>query len=200
MEQSIVNKNWQEIKSFFSEETKKHSLLKYLMLSAFIIGYFIYESKRLGPGAGFWVTALTWSFFIFSTPIADAGFVLAFPIRLIANIRMIYTQSFSYIIAFLIVIFNYIHNPNIYNKTVILKLFNMIITNPYPYWIIFILSFIGTFLSIYFADELIDVSKHEEREKYHKHAKKYKTIIGLFIIAITITLYYFLLDKMKINF
>ena len=106
---------------------------------------------------------------------------------------------FSYVIAFFIVVFSYAYNVEIYNKTVILKLFKMIIANPYPYWIIFFLSFIGTFLSIYFADELIDVSKHKEREKYRRYSKKYKTVLTLFVMIMTIVLYYFLIGKMGIK-
>lgn len=145
------------------------------------------------------MTILTWSFFVFCTPIADAGFILAFPVRLLAGIRMLYTQIASYIIAFFIVMLTLAYSSEIYQTTLILKLFNTILLNPYPYWIIMLLSLAGTLFSIYFGDELIDVARHKDRKKYHRHLNKYKIILTLFIIAATVTIYYFLLNQMGIN-
>ena len=59
---------------------------------------------------------------------------------------------------------------------------------------------IGTFLSIYFGDEMIDVVKHEEREKYHKHKHKYYFVFMLFLIVVVILVYDWLLNRMGIGF
>ncbi len=42
-----------------------------------------------------------------------------------------------------------------------------------PFWAIILVSALGTFMSVYFANELVDIVKHEEREKYKKHAHKH---------------------------
>ena len=181
------------------QETKRHSLLRYIILLLFIVGYFIYESGKLGAGGGFLVTILTWSFFVFCTPVADAGFILAFPIRLLVGVRMVYTQIVSYIIALIIVILTLIYQSAIYNTNLILKLFYTILLNPNPYWLIMILSLIGTLFSIYFGDELIDVSRYKERQKYHRHLNKYKIVATIFIIVLTIDLYSFLLNKIGVH-
>lgn len=181
------------------KETKAHSFLRYVLLLALVIIYAIYVTHKLGTKDGIIVTIITWSFFVFCTPIADAGFFIAFPTRLLLGIRMVYTQIFSYVFAFIINVIFLITFPAIYNKTLILKLFHTIITTPYPDWLIIVISFIGTFFSIYFGDELMDVDRHKERVKYHKHMNKYKFVIFLFIIIATIILYNFLLQQININ-
>ncbi len=195
----LIPGNWKEIKVFFAKETKKHTLIRFSILILFIFIYFIYEAKSLGTEKGLLVTALTWSFFVFCTPIADAGFVLAFPTRLLTGIRMIYTQIFSYFLALGIVIGTLILNPSVFDKTILLRLFKTILLTPYPYWTILLLSLIGTFFSIVFGDELIDVNSHKEREKYYKHMNKYKIVVTLFIIAMTIALYDFLLKSLGVH-
>ncbi len=195
----LIPSTWKEIKIFFAKETKKHTLIRFSILFLFIFIYFIYEAKTLGTENGLLVTVLTWSFFVFCTPIADAGFVLAFPTRLLIGIRMIYTQIFSYFLALGIVVGTLILNPSVFDKTILLKLFKTILLTPYPYWAILILSLIGTFFSIIFGDELIDVNSHREREKYYRHMNKYKIVVTLFIIAMTIALYDFLLKGLGIS-
>jgi len=185
--------------TYLKEETKRHTLLRYVILVLFIIAYFLYESRKLGTANGFLVTILTWSFFVFCTPIADAGFVLAFPIRLLVKVRMIYTQIVSFGIALVIVLLALAYRPAIYHTSLILKLFHTILLNPYPYWFIIVLSLIGTLFSIYFGDELMDVSHYKERQKYHRHLNKYRIVVAAFMIVLTIGLYSFLLNKIGIH-
>jgi len=193
------NINKPKFSDLLTHETKKHSLVKFIGLVIIVALYFTYMSVKLGTGNGILATCLTWSFFVFCTPIADAGFLLAFPVRVLAGIRMMYTQIFSFIIAFILNLYVFFHNPSIYNDTIILKLFYQILSHPFPFWAIILLSLIGTLISIYFGDELVDVSTHKQREKYHKHANKYQLVAFIFLIGITIILYNSLLGKLGIN-
>ncbi len=197
-----MKKIWQKIKDFFfyfQEETKKHVLIRYLSL-LFIVGlYFSYALYKFGAQQGIIITVLTWSFFVFCTPIADAGFLLAFPLRLLLGIRMMKVQIYSYIFAFFFNLYFIFYQPQIYNKTLILKLFHQILVTPFPYWIIILLSFSGTFFSILFGDELMDMTHHFECLKQHRHITKYKVIVFAFIIFATIILYNFLLEKIGIK-
>ena len=194
-----MNKKKFALSEFFVHETKKHSLIKYIALVIVVIIYFVFISIKLGTKDGILTTILTWSFFVFCTPIADAGFLLAFPVRILAGIKMAYTQIFSFLLAFVINLFAFFYFPAIYGKTIILDLFYRILSQPYPYWGIILLSLLGTLLSIYFADELIDVSSHTQRKKYHKHLNKYQIIIFIFLIGITIVLYNLLLKQLGVN-
>lgn len=196
---SLIKKDWTAIMNFLKYETRKHSSLRYIFLFLILISYFAYSVNQYGTGKGILITVLTWSFFVFSTPIADAGFIVAFPTRLLFKVRMIYSQIAVFFIAGIINAFILVQNPHIYNSTFILKLFYKILTNPYPFWGIIILSAIGTFFSIYFGDELIDVTSHRDRKKYHKHLNKYKIIVFIFLIAMTIILYNFLLKNLGIK-
>lgn len=184
---------------YIKHETKRHALKKFLLVILVVILYFAFVSLKFGIANGFWITLLTWSFFVFCTPIADAGFLFDFPIRLLTGIRMFHTEIGVWIFAGLLNVFSLTVNPSIYQRTIVLQLFHYILTHPFPYWLIIILSCIGTFLSIYFGDELIDVAKHKHREKYFKHKEKHEFIIFIFLIVLIIILYKFLLNQLGIN-
>ncbi len=183
----------------YLHETKRSVLVKFLLVLIVFLLYFAFVSLKYGINNGFLVTLLTWSFFVFCTPIADAGLLLDFPVRLITGIRMIYSEIAVWIIAFFLNLYSLTFNSLIYNKTVILQLFRYILLHPIPFWSIIFVSAIGTFMSIYFGDELIDVARHEEREKYGKHKKKYHLVIFIFIVVLAILLYDFLLKELGIN-
>jgi len=154
---------------------------------------------KYGIKEGLGVTAITWSFFVFCTPIADAGFLIDFPIRLITKVKMLYTEIFVWILSLGVALFSIFFNPEVFKTNILLKIYHDIITTPYPFWSIILLSAIGTFLSVYFGDELIDTVHHHQREKYTKHKRKYKLTIMLFVIGISIFLYSFLLRHFNIN-
>ena len=170
-----------------------------MLLFLFLLAYLFYTIHKFGLENGLWTTGLTWSFFVFCTPIADAGFILAFPVRLLIGVRMMYTQIASFFIALAITLPAIFARPVIFQKTLMLELYYRILTDPIPYWTIIILSLIGTIFSIYFGDELVDVSTHAERAKYHKHINKYKIIISLFIFFATLGVYNFLLHQTGIK-
>jgi len=58
-----------------------------------------------------------------------------------------------------------------------------------PYWSILIVSALGAFLSIYIADEMIDITTHKQREKHHQHGFKYRTILVIAFGIVTILIY-----------
>lgn len=183
-----------------NHETKKHLLKRFILVVLIVLLYFVFMSFKYGIEQGILVTILTWTFFVFCTPIADAGFLLDFPLRIITKIKMLYSEIFVWIIAFGINVYMLLFNSEIYKKTALLKLFNHIILNPFPFWIIILLSGIGTFLSVYFGDELIDVVKHSQRKKYKKHKPKFLFVLILFIIVSIILIYFYLLKELGINF
>ncbi len=68
-----------------------------------------------------------------------------------------------------------------YETTKITKLLYAILTNPFPYWSVVLLSGFGTFLSIRFGDELMDVVHHKDRTFFHKHGYKHELLIIVFL-------------------
>ncbi len=186
--------------TLYKHKTKRHVLKRFLFLLFFLIIYFAFISYKYGFSNGLLVTAITWSFFVLCTPIADAGFLLDFPIRLITKIKMIYSEVLVWIIAFSLNIYSYFFNFQIYKTTKLLEIFYVILSNPLPFWSIIIISMIGTFLSVFFGDELLDVAHHYQREKYHKHKEKHHLTILIFIIILTIFLYYYLIKKLNLQF
>ncbi len=169
-------------------ETKKHVFLKFLLIFSVFLIYFIFITVEYGLKDGFFVTMLTWSFFVLCTPIADAGFLLDFPVRLITRIRMFFSESIVWGIAILLNFYTFFIHPEIYTKTKLLLLFQHILAHPFPFWAIILLSAVGTFMSIQFGDELMDKVRHSERNLYKKQKHKYKFIGMIFIMGLAIVL------------
>ena len=188
-----------KLKHLIKHQTKRSVLVRFGLLIALIAVYFLTISLKYGAGEGFVITALSWSFFVLCTPIADAGFLLDFPLRLITGIRMIYSEMIVWCIAISLNIYYVFNSPQTYQNTTLLQIFHKILTHPFPYWAVIILAAMGTFLSIYFGDELLDVVKHHERIKKQKHHMKWKLIAVAFVAIGTIVIYDILLNSLDIN-
>ena len=188
-------KEWE----FIVHETKKRVFLRFLTILVIVLIYFFYVAHRFGGGEGFVITLLTWSFFVFCTPIADAGILIDFPVRLLAKVRMVYTEIAVWVLAGLVNAYALLTNPSLYDDTVLLNLFHHILSQPWPFWLIIVLSGIGTFLSVIFADELVDVTEERHRHLHRKHRLKLKMIVMIVILVFIFILYDFLLKWMGVN-
>ena len=181
-------------------ETKRHVLIKFSLVALIFVTYLVVMSFLHGLENGILISLLTWSFFVFCTPIGDAGFLIDFPMRLFTKIRMVHSEIMVWIIAATLNIYALIFMPGIYEKEILLTLFKQILLNPIPFWGIIILSAGGTFLSIYFGDELMDISKHKDRKKHKTHKNKFLLLIGAFIFLSGILwMYNLLLTQLKIT-
>lgn len=189
-----VLKEWE----FLVHHTKKKVLFKFLILLFILLLYFFYVMHKFGTKEGFLVTLVTWSFFVFCTPVADAGILIDFPVRLLFNIRMVWSEIFVWVIAASINIYAFIFDPGVYSSTILLNLFYYIFTHTF-YWFIILLSSLGTFFSIVFADELVDVAEEKHRKVHKKHKIKLKFIIMIFILLLIIILYDFLLRALGVQ-
>ena len=190
-------KNKNKIFSSIRKMFNKHPIIKFASVLILVVTYFLFATKSHGTKDGFIISILSWSFFVFCTPIADAGILIDFPIRLISGIKMIYSEMIVWVIAININFYTFFNNPSIYDKTILLSLFKHIISTPFPYWGIIILSAIGTFLSIHMGDNLVNFKKQKIR--HQSLLTKYKIIVFIFLIVLIILLYNFLLHKLGIQ-
>jgi len=163
---------------------KKQLFYKFVSLLTVLIGYFAYLSLQYDVMTGGIASVLTWSFFVLCTPIADAGFLLDFPLRLIFGIRMLISELAVWAIAISINVVSLFYFVEYYQTTKLTILLHRILTTPYPYWGLILLSAAGTFLSIRFADEIMDVIHHRDREFFHRHGFKYEVVIIIFFMLI----------------
>ncbi len=180
-------------------ETHKETLIKFLLLATILVCYFGYLSWEYGLATGGIVSALTWSFFVLCTPVADAGFLLDFPIRLLFGIRMVITEALVWTLAIIINLGALTFTPGSYETTLITSIFQKILTTPFPYWSIIALCGLGTFLSIYFGDEMMDVMKHKDCKKRHQHGFKYRIVMIIALFTLIILSYYHLLDSLELE-
>jgi len=177
---------------------KKQVLYKFLLLSILLTSYFSYLSFKYDLVTGGIASALTWTFFVLCTPIADAGFLLDFPLRILFGIRMLISEIVVWVIAIAVNIISLIYFSNYYETTELTILLHAILTTPFPYWGVVLLSGAGTFLSIRFADELMDVVHHRDREFFHRHGFKYEIVLIIFFIFVIFG-YYKLIASLGIN-
>ena len=163
---------------------RQQVLVKFLLLCFILFSYFIYLTYQYDLLTGGIAALITWSFFVLCTPIADAGFLLDFPLRLIFGIRMIVSEIVVWIIAISINVLSLIYFREFYDTTFITQIMKVILTTPYPYWIVIFLSAIGTFLSIRFGDELMDVLHHKDRYFYLRHHFKHEILLFIFFLVV----------------
>lgn len=180
-------------------ETHFETGFKFLGLLGVLALYFGYLSWTYDLATGGWVAALTWSFFVLCTPVADAGFLLDFPIRLLFDLRMVLTEIMVWVIALSLNIVTLMVNPTIYETTFLTSLFHKILTTPWPYWGLIALCTLGTFVSIYFGDEMLDVASHKDRTKLHRHGFKYKVMAMVAIFAVVFVAYEHLITELGVE-
>lgn len=173
--------------------------IKFLLLCLILFSYFFYLSYEYDLLTGGVASLITWSFFVLCTPIADAGFLLDFPLRVLFGIRMVLSEIAVWAIAILINIFSLIYFREIYETTLVTRTMEIILTTPYPYWSVILLSGIGTFLSIRFGDELMDVLHHKDRLFYLRHHFKHEIVLFLFFILVFFG-YYKIISTLGIDF
>ncbi len=159
-------------------------LLKFVSLFFLLLAYFAYLTYEYDLLTGGIAALITWSFFVLCTPVADAGFLLDFPIRVLFGIRMVWSEVVVWVIAILINLICLSYFKAFYQTTFLTQIMEVILTTPFPYWSIIILSGIGTFLSIHFGDELMDVLHHKDRHFYLRHHFKQEVVLFIFFILV----------------
>lgn len=159
-------------------------VIKFFALCVILFSYFIYLVYQYDLLTGGIAALITWSFFVLCTPVADAGFLLDFPLRLLFGIRMVLSEVVVWGVAILINTISLMYFREFYKTTVLTQIMESILTTPMPYWIIIFLSGIGTFLSIRFGDELMDVLHHKDRNFYHSHQFKHEIVLFTFFLVV----------------
>ncbi|WP_425100474.1 hypothetical protein [Tropicibacter sp. S64] len=168
---------------------QRQVLIKFALLLALLVGYFVYLWIRFDAATGAVTAALTWSFFVLCTPVADAGFLLDFPLRLLFGIRMVVSEVVVWVLAGAINAFALLLAPAYYDTTILTRLFHQILVTPWPYWAVVLLSGAGTFLSVKFGDELMDVLHHRDRDFFHSNHFKHDLILIAFFVLIVFGYY-----------
>lgn len=179
-------------------QTHKESLWRFIALIGVLVAYFAYLSWKFDAATGAWLAVLSWSFFVLCTPVADGGFIVAFPIRILFGTRMLITQLIVWVVALAINLVALSVTPASYENTELTRLLFTILTTPWPYWSVLGIAAAGTGLSIWFGDEMLDVTSHADRTNHHKHCFKHSTIIVVGFGILTILAYYRLLDDLGI--
>lgn len=180
-------------------QTHLETVSKFIFLILILISYFAYLSYKHDISSGVITLGLTWSFFVLCTPVADAGFLLDFPLRLLFGLRMIVVEVFVWALAIFISVITMVFSPSSFDTTLLTRVFYQIISTPYPYWMVIALCCVGTFASIYFGDEMLDVLGHHQRVKHHKHSFKYKAIVLISITCIVTVFYYYLVKELGVS-
>ena len=186
-------------KTSFRHKTHRSVIIRFVLIVLIFSCYFLFVSQKYGYANGFLVSWLSWSFFVFCTPIADAGMLIDFPVRMITKLKMVYSEMAVWLVATGLNIYALNLRPEAYKSSQLLELFHHILTKPWPLWIIIMISAVGTFLSIRLGDELLDVIHHKDLSLKKKHQLKLRVIAMIFILAATFVIYDFLLHRYGIS-
>lgn len=178
---------------------KKHGFKKFLILLSILFLYSGFVMVKFGVKDGLGATFLTWAFFVTCTPIADAGFLVDFPIRVLFGLKMVLSEIIVWAVAFLIVGLTLVFNNSIFSTLAILELFHEVLTNPWPFWIIILVSGIGTFLSIHIGDKIYTLVQTKKNHGRKKKLQMKRLIIEVVLLVFVIGLYTFLLDATGIS-
>lgn len=188
-----------KFKLSFKHQTHKGVIVRFGFILLIFIAYFLFISSKYGYADGMLIAWLSWSFFVLCTPIADAGMMIDFPVRLVSGIRMFISEIVVWIAAIALNFYAVAFQSEAYEQTQLLHLFKHIIDNPVPFWSIFLISGVGTFLSIQLGDDLLDVIRHRDNKKAGLNDLKIKIIYMVFVLIITFALYDFLLTKFNFD-
>lgn len=182
------------VKAKTNKNPKNHGLKKFLILLGILVLYAIFVIVKFGVKDGLAATGLTWAFFVLCTPIADAGFIVDFPVRLVVGLKMIYSELIVWGLALTIVAFNLLLNVEVFQKMEILEVFYTIIKTPWPLWSIVIVSAIGTFLSIYIGDQIYSMVQQHNHHKHIKRLQLQRLYLELGMFSVILVLYFALLN------
>ncbi|MCB1580895.1 MAG: hypothetical protein H6859_10185 [Rhodospirillales bacterium] len=178
---------------------QRDQLIKFGLLLGVLAAYFGYLSWEYDLATGGTLALLSWSFFVLCTPVADAGFLLDFPVRLITGVKMLYTEIAVWVLAFGINIWAMNFAVDAYDKTALTRLFHEILVTPWPHWGIIVLCGMGTFLSVIFGDEVLDVASHKARVQHHKHGFVWRVLAVVTFFGLIVAAYYHLIESLGIE-
>ncbi|QQR48884.1 hypothetical protein IPF37_04970 [bacterium] len=147
-------------------EKKKLSYLKYIALISFVSFNFFYYISIYGIKHGTLLALLIWSCYALCIPAGHGQLLLGFPLRLVTD-RPIFTEPFFWSFAVIINIFSYFFEPYIYYQTIPTYLLYRIIVNPNPYWLIFLVSGLGTFFTFIINEDPVNIQNY--RNKIIRH-------------------------------
>ncbi len=179
--------------------TRHRVFNKFTIALAILGGYFLYLTYTYDVQTGLAASALTWSFFVLCTPVADAGILLDFPMRLLFGVRMVISEVAVWAIAIGLNLAAMHWFAGEYQTTAVTRLLLAVLTHPWPYWLVIVISAAGTFLSIRFGDELMDVLHHHERDIFHRHGQVYELLILAAAFAIALVAYYELIAQLGLD-
>jgi len=169
------------------ERSKELPAARFLIIGALLSSHLFLATQKHGVGEGFEVTALTWAFLIFLTPVPIAGVLLELPLKIFTKHRMMTIQTLVWGLGLIIAGLGLLFFPNAYEATTILKLFRYVLQNPIPYWGLFALCAAGTFLSVFLVEEFVDEVKDKLKHRHRKHLSAiYMFICLLAVIGIII--------------
>ncbi len=196
-----LGKLWKEMQSYTTHEFHEHPSFKFAIVLLVLTLYTLFTAHKFGAREGLLISALTWSFFVLCTPVADAGILLDLPVRLITGIRMVYSELAVWVIAISLNIIVTLVAPQVYSTTILLSLLSSIIHHPFPYWLIILLAAAGTFLSIIFGDEILDITSQQKssRDHHSRHHMKHRLLATILLIILTLLLYDILLNNLGVS-
>ena len=159
------------------EQITKYQIMS-LSISTALLGFVFFNFYlRNDFHTSILATIVIWCFYILCIPAFHGNTVLSAPYKLITKKTLRYPELIMWSVAFIFTIYSIIYLKNIYFISAFTNLFYVILTNPWPHWLIFFVSGFGTFYRF-----IIGYNKFFEKKYLHYSLRTVVIIFGFFIL------------------
>jgi len=181
------------------KEVHDHHMERCIFAIVLLLAYLTLAVYKYGAEDGVGITVLTWAFFVLLTPVPFADLILELPLRLVTRAKMVVTHVFVWGAGALIVTTSILMAPDLFQTTTLLSIFYHVIMNPVPYWSLLFLCGMGTFLSVYIADEIMDEVEEHMKHHHRKHMSVLHMSAALLVFVGIVLAYWTMICHMGFN-
>jgi hypothetical protein len=177
----------ERIRNAFQNASKTSGFNKFVSVLIIVILYAAYVMHKYGLSNGVEITLLTWCFFVFGTPVADAGGLVAFPVRVFTNNPMYNTQLWVYLVATVITGYYAVFHKDKFAFTVVGRILYKMVTQPLSlYGVIIVVSLVGTLISAYLEDSVYSYLVYRENKNKGGIALDVAVFVAMWAIYIAV--------------
>lgn len=134
-------------------------------------------------------TFVVWSFYILCVPAYHGKFILGIPYKIITGKKFLYPERILWPLAIILNLVAINYYNYIYQTTIITHLFYQIISRPWPFWLIIVISSLGTFYKSFLG-----------YEKFYRYKYFNYFLRTLLVILGILTLFYLSYNELIILF
>lgn len=166
------------------------NLVSFVTAVSITLAYAIAAIFYYGFVDGLSVTAITWCFFIFATPVANASILLDLPLRLVTQLPMVHIQIYVYLFALFLVFYHIFAKSHLFDLHPHHRILYQMFTRPFSdYGLLLVVCAIGTVATLQIGDGFMDyIMAKKKMTRKEKHL--------FLIVCLCFVTYFILISRM----